>query len=105
MSFLERAFQRAGDRIMYALGSDEAEGRLRAGVVADKLHKDWAVHRGATNGRKNWKGFVRFMDSQYGVELDPGIFDANTSGEDLDQIIAHVAGQMLQNGQAEFAEF
>lgn len=45
------------------------------------------------------------MDRQYGVELDPGIFNANTSGEDLDQIIAHIAGQMLANGQAEFADF
>ena len=105
MGFLDRAMQRAGDRIMYVLGSDEAEGRLRVGVVTDKLHKDWAVYRGATNGRKNWKGFVHFMDRQYGAELDPDIFDANTSGEDLDQIIAHVAGQMLANGQAEFEDF
>lgn len=105
MGFLNRAMQRAGDRIMHALGSDEAEGRLRVGVVTDKLHKDWAIYRGSTNGRKNWKGFVHFMDLQYGVELDPDIFDANTSGEDLDQIIAHVAGQMLANGQAELEDF
>ena len=45
------------------------------------------------------------MDRQYGAELDPDIFDANTSGEDLDQIIAHVAGQLLENGQADFADF
>ena len=99
MSFFERIAQRTGDKLMYALGSQQAKGRLKVGVAIDKIHSDWAVYRGTNGSSKNWQNFVQFMDREYGADLDVGMFDRNTSGSDIDDIVAHVAMTMVQNGK------
>lgn len=99
MSFIERIAQRTGDRFMYVLGSHQAKGRLMVGVAIDRIYSDWAVYRGMNGSSKNWGSFVDFMWHQYGADLGEDLFDLNTSGQDMDDIVAHVAMTMVQNGQ------
>ena len=105
MGLLFRAAQRAGDRVLYGLGSHTAKGRLRVGFFEDKLHRDWAVYRGETGTTKSWNNFVEFMHATYGAELDPNLISTDVSPEELDQIIGRVAGVMVSSGQVEFSDF
>lgn len=85
--------------MLASLGSNTAKGRLAVGHAIDQIHADWAKYRGLTGRPKNWEGFVRFMEASYGAELDIDIFDPSVEGEEMDQIVAHVALKMLDNGQ------
>lgn len=105
MTLFSRMLQNTADRFLYAVGNQEAAGRLNLSFATAEVRKQWARYAGRKGIRApTIRHISNFLTLEYGLQLDDDIVGrlVKVSGHDeavpMDMALPRIANALLDSG-------